>query len=314
MNEVFIGEMIRRERETQGLTQEQLCEGICEPMTLSRLETGKSIPATHRLKAILQKLGLPEERVYALVGDRELQFSALEKELNRIHVRFERAGGADGAELRAEAQEIYKRLESLTEGKDRIAQQIILRSRYLLGTENGPYGLEEGMALLMRAIHLTSPKLDLEHISGGHYTENEVDLINSIALCCLRNGEHRKAVEILSQLFRHLERQAQKAPQNKSLLPMVAFNYACELCVVKRYEEAIEIAEQGRSICIDYGHYLFLPDLLAVLAECYYYTGEPDKSAEFYQEAYLLYKIVENERDRKTIQAEAKEHLGLELK
>ena len=39
MNEISLGNLIRKERESQGLSQEQLCEGICEPMTLSRLET-----------------------------------------------------------------------------------------------------------------------------------------------------------------------------------------------------------------------------------------------------------------------------------
>ncbi len=313
MNEIAIGTMIRKEREAQGLTQVMLCEGICDIVTLSRLETGQTVPVMHRLKALLQRLGLPEEKAYALVGDKELRFSALERELNRLHVHFERSGGADGAALRAEAQEIYSQLEALTDGKDRIAQQIILRSKYLLGTDKGPYGLEDGLKLLTDALRLTVPRLDLEHISGGLYTENEVRLINSVALCYLRNGEHHKAVDILAQLFRHMERQAQKTSQSKGLLPMVAFNYARELCVVKRYEEAVEIAERGQDICIDYGHYLFLPDLLAVLAECYYFLNKPGKSAELYQQANLLYKIVRNEHDRKTIQAEAKERLGLEM-
>lgn len=313
MNEIAIGTMIRKEREAQGLTQHMLCTGICDITTLSRLETGQTVPTAHKLKALLQRLGLPEEKAYALVGDKELRFGALEKELNRLHVHFERSGGADGAALRAEAQEIYSQLEALTDGKDRIAQQIILRSKYLLGTDEGPYGLEDGLKLLTEALRLTLPRFDLEHITGGHYTENEVRLINSVALCCLRNGEHRKAVDILAQLFRHMEQQAQKAPQSKGLLPMVAFNYARELCVVKRYEESVKIAERGQDICVDCGHYLFLPDLLAVLAECYYFLNEPDKSAELYQQANLLYKIVKNEHDQKTIQAEAKERLGLEM-
>lgn len=313
MNEVAIGTMIRKEREAQGLTQHMLCTGICDITTLSRLENGQTVPAMHRLKALLQRLGLPEEKAYALVGDKELRFGALEKELNRLHVHFERSGGADGAALRAEAQEIYSQLEALTDGKDRIAQQIILRSKYLLGTDEGPYGLEDGLKLLTEALRLTLPRFDLEHITSGHYTENEVRLINNVALCYLRNGEHRKAVEILAQLFLRMERQAQKTSQTRSLLPMVAFNYARELCAVKRYEESVEIAERGQDICIDYDHYLFLPDLLAVLAECYYFLNEPDKSAMFYQQANLLYKIVKNEHDQKTIQAEAKERLGLEL-
>ena len=40
MKNVFLGEYIKQRRLDLGLTQEQLCDGICEPMTLSRLENG----------------------------------------------------------------------------------------------------------------------------------------------------------------------------------------------------------------------------------------------------------------------------------
>ena len=40
MKNVFLGEYVKQRRLDLGLTQEQLCDGICEPMTLSRLENG----------------------------------------------------------------------------------------------------------------------------------------------------------------------------------------------------------------------------------------------------------------------------------
>ena len=36
MKEIFLGEVIRQRRLELGLTQEELCEGICEPMTISK--------------------------------------------------------------------------------------------------------------------------------------------------------------------------------------------------------------------------------------------------------------------------------------
>lgn len=45
MKNVFLGEYVKQRRLDLGLTQEQLCDGICEPMTLSRLENGKQTPA-----------------------------------------------------------------------------------------------------------------------------------------------------------------------------------------------------------------------------------------------------------------------------
>ncbi len=314
MNEISLGNLIRKERESQGLSQEQLCEGICDIRTISRLENGQTIPAAHRLRAILQKLGLPEERVYARVSDGELRFSALEKELNDLHIRYERAGNHDRAEIRAKAKEIYEELSTLTEGKDRIAQQLILRSKYLLGTEEGPYSLEEGLDILLRAIRLTSPKFAPDYIGKGFYTETEVKLINSIAVLYLRNGKHHDAIDVLKQLLKYLQTHTRRVAPDRAHIPLVALNYARELCAVTRYVEAIEIAEYARRICIDHGYLLFLPDLFAVLAECHYFRGEQKESRYYYRLAFAFYEGIEDCRSKKTIQTEAKERLGLDLK
>ena len=44
MKEIFLGEVIRQRRIELGLTQEELCEGICEPITISRFEHGRQTP------------------------------------------------------------------------------------------------------------------------------------------------------------------------------------------------------------------------------------------------------------------------------
>lgn len=53
MQELPIGEVIRNRRKELRLTQEMVCSGICEPMTLSRIENGKQSPSYNRVKAIL---------------------------------------------------------------------------------------------------------------------------------------------------------------------------------------------------------------------------------------------------------------------
>ena len=62
MKEMFLGEYIKQERLKQKITQEQLCEGICDPITVSRMENGKQMPSYNRIRAFLQRLGLPDKR------------------------------------------------------------------------------------------------------------------------------------------------------------------------------------------------------------------------------------------------------------
>lgn len=313
MKEIFLGEVIRQRRLELGLTQEELCEGICEPMTISRFENGRQTPSRNRIKALLQRLGLPDDRFFGLLSAKELQISSLEQDIISCHVRFERASAEEKNQIRMEALEKHRELESVMEKDDTLSQQLILRSKYLLGTENGPYSLDEGLSLLLKAMRLTSPKFDLDQIGRGLYTENEIKLINNMANCYIRAGRHYDAIDILKPLLRYLQTSMKNIPPNRAQIPMVAFNYARELEIVKRFDDAIEIAEYARRICIDYGVYTSLSGVLMILAECHYHLGDHERSKELYRQAYYLFKIIEDKRNLDIITVEAKEALGLEL-
>ena len=44
MKEVIVGEVLRKCRLEKGITQKELCEGICSISTLSRIENGEQHP------------------------------------------------------------------------------------------------------------------------------------------------------------------------------------------------------------------------------------------------------------------------------
>ena len=96
MQNISIGECIRQRRKELNLTQEQVCDGICDPVSLSRIENGKQTPRRSVINALLQRLGLPDDRYYALVSENELEIEALKKEilacnaLSRIAEGFEK--------------------------------------------------------------------------------------------------------------------------------------------------------------------------------------------------------------------------------
>ena len=94
---------------------------------------------------------------------------------------------------------------------------------------------------------------------------------------------------------------------------MVTFNYARELGVVGQYKKAIEIAEEGRRVCLDYGHYLSLPGLLNVLAESYHFLGDDTKSKDYYYQTYYLGKVVGDEQNLQIIRDDVMKYLGIDF-
>lgn len=121
------------------------------------------------------------------------------------------------------------------------------------------------------------------------------------------------AIEILSQLYKYIRKRFQNIPQTKAHLNMVAFNYARQLDLVGQYQKSIEIAEEGREVCLKYGHYLSLPSLLEIMAECHHFLGNDEISRDLYFQAYYLGKAIGNETCVQLVREEAKQYHHLEF-
>lgn len=298
MREIPIGAYIRQKREDQGLTQRQLCEGICEAATISRIESGQQTPCRSRLSALLQRLGLPDDRYFALLSPNETEISSLQAEIRScsVHGRRER-----GLELLAE-------LENIMEADDNIIRQFILRSRVLLGD----YGFEEQLDMLLEAIRLTVPRFDLDKIESFLYSFDEIKIINQIGNIYAHAGQQKKAIDIYSRLLQYVQQHNSNITQSTGQLTLVAYSYALELDACQLYKDAIEIAELCRHACVNYGHYQYLPGALHIMAECYHFTGNDKKSRDLYLQAYGIYKAIGNERDLRLLEKDVREQLGVE--
>jgi len=305
MRTVFIGEIVRRRRLELGYTQAQLCAGICDPVSISRIERGQQVPSKKTLDALLGRLGLPTGKYFAFLSQEELRIEGLQKEIISANVLGDRDRGL----------QLLQDLEKLAEPQDLPTQQFILRSKVILGKRQGeaivPYSPQEGLDLLLQAIRLTTPKFDLEHLKDGLYDLDEVKIINQIALLYDDMGQHEKTLEIYRQLLQYIEKHFQNVLQSGGLFPLVSYNYARQLLLVRRYEEALAVAQRGWQSCVSYGQYRYLPGMLAIQAECYHFLGDDAASKEKYRSAYYVYEAINDPANREIVRAEAERYYGL---
>lgn len=311
MNEVFIGEYIRQRRKELHLTQAQLCEGICEPLAISRMERGVQTPQSATLNALLERLGLPGERCYALISMQEKKRNDLQKEIVSLNVQYETALEKDRPEYLRRAYDCLHELEEIIDDNDRLSRQFILRSRVLLGREDGTaYTFEEQLDLLLQAIRLTVPRFDLDSINSSLYCLDEVKVINQIANVYSKMGQQIISAGIFEQLLKYIQKHYPDTLQSGGYLPSITYNYALALLKSKRYEEALDIAEEGRLACVKFGHYQFLPNLLHCMAIASHYTADDAKSQELFRQAYYLYLAIDNPRGASQLQNGARKLFG----
>ncbi|MBD5162352.1 MAG: helix-turn-helix transcriptional regulator [Oscillibacter sp.] len=314
MSEMFIGETIRLKRSELGLTQEELCAGLCDPSTLSRIETGKQAPSRNLANALLQRLGLPHDRYYALetfLTSSEVESDTLRAKIDGCIARFRQSLGEERRQARLEALEHLNRLEAGAETDDNIARQYILAARAALGSKTGAYGFERRRRMLLEAIRLTVPQFDIDVLDGRLYSIDETGIISQIAEAYSDAGQHKKAADIFSQLLTYVQDHYQNVTHPSRYLSPAALNYARELCLMGCYEDALRTAELGRKACRDYGFCQPLPGLLAVMAECRHEMGEYGQSRDLYCQAYYLYLETGNASGLADVEEAAAKRLGL---
>ena len=309
MREVFLGEIIRRRRRELYMTQKQLCEGICEQATISRLENGQEMPSLNVITAILQRLGLPDERFYGLVSRNEQRIKNLRDEIEMDGVRYARADDERRPAIRERIMAGLAELEALTEPDDKLTRQFALRMRTFV-TET--YSDEEKLNMYMDAIRVTVPRFDPDNIGAFRYSGEELTVIKNLSIEYFMTGQHDKAIQVNTELLKYIAEHYKSVRGYPGKFCMVACCLSIDLGTIGRYDEAARVAERGWQVSVEHGQYQFLPDFIAVLAECKYMAGDLDESARLYFQAYYLYRATTNNRNREIIRREMKERLGLE--
>lgn len=210
--------------------------------------------------------------------------------------------------------EKIEELEAIAEPNDNQVRQFILRSRAILGKlvdgKVEPYSLEEKLEMLFEAIRLTSPYFDIDHIDKGLYCIDEVKVINQIANIYSKQGKREQALQIFVQLIEYIKQHFHNVKQSGGLLPLVSFNYARELDLDGQYEKAIEVAHLGWESCVQYGQYATLPSSIEIIAECYHFLGDDEKSKDYYKQAYYIYKAIGDSHGLDSMKTEIAKYFG----
>lgn len=303
-----IGLYIKKMREEMDVKQDDLCRGICDRSTLSRIERGRQEPSYYTLKVLLQRLGIPEERFQILMGPQEFEIEELQQEIVADNVKHDFSS----------ALKKIERLETLFQAEQQpVLQQFVLRVRALAGYEKDgqhfDYDYSTQREMLTHALELTCAGINLKNMGRFLLGEDEAKIINQIAITYSEEGNRRQAIEIYRQLIRYVQSHFAGCEVGRVMLPLTAYNYSRLLGLECCYEEAIEVAELGRQCCVKYNRCRMLGGLLLNIAYCLHEMGEDERSRELLTQSYYVYKAMEKVRNCRDVQNYAKETFGMEL-
>ena len=274
-----IGSVIKNEREKRGISQEELCFGICAVSTLSRIEHSEQTPSMEKAMALLDRLGLEGSAYLSFVSNEEYEFYKISRNV---------------AELLAQRQYLKayeyvndnKKLMDKNKFRRQLSQAVEAVKACFTDRQ-----YETAISMTEEAIRYTCPQFDKSKKIRFFMTDMEVNVINVMAVSYWRNGERITALNLMINLTDALREQYSTVGVSSIRYPMLLCNLAKWLNEQLRFEEAEEYIRLGREVCIKSGKLRMLPYLCCCRASALQgMKHDEEEIIREYISAYIMFK------------------------
>ena len=289
------GEWIRYKRKALNLSQEDLSEGICAVTTLSRIENGSQQPSLSVLEALLERLGISDAFMDSYASERAFSLHELKFQIRQAFII------GDVAEAKKLLREFEKDCPDTPVNK----QFVLLYNTVFCASEYTPQQMLERFE---RALKLTCPRYQLLS-TPKILSHEEIIAMNDIANCYYLIGQFDTAINIYYQLKRYYDLHTTNMEEVLRTQPMVLYNLSKVLGLQGRYDECIEICDQGIRIARQSGRAYCLAGTLYNRAWSLEKRGQPndhelarDCALQAYQMAVIMQKEKSAALYRKFIQ------------
>ncbi len=196
MTEVELcGDFIRNRREALGLSQEELAEGICSPVSLSRIECGKVAPQKLIFQKLMQKINMTGNEFISVVHVENTELLELAVE---IAICLSHSNGEA-------AEPLIMKLESQMQNPDRFANQFLQYAKAHAWYEQNKIDAATHHALQMEALHLTLPQLEQERLKKWNFSSQESSIINALSYSCDKVHKGDEIIVLLELLLNQYE-------------------------------------------------------------------------------------------------------------
>lgn len=300
MQRYLVGDFIRELRTELGYSQEELCDGICSPGNLSKIENNTRRPELNKLEALLQRLGHKE--CFTVFADKkEMNISLLLRDLASEIAQKDVIG----------IEKLLRKIEQISSPEDILSQQYIRFSKAILADLKGEKE-ETTLIELVRSLGMTKENFELgKELPKGLYTYNEIVIINAIAVKSYHLRQTEYAIGLLRELKKYMDEKILDQEEKAKKYPMILLNLSSWLSNDGRYEEALNLCEEGLWICKNYGKLHSMPELLVTKGVILINLSKREKAVECFKSALQLFSILDRERECQEVRYRAKKDLGI---
>lgn len=288
----LLHEMISRSRQEKGYTQEQLGQDICEPVTISRIENGRSRPHPKNYQALAKKLSLPEEYYYSTIKTGSLDILALRWEYEVCVIK----------EKWGEAESLLERLENSLDLSAACNRQYIEQAKYILDKHTGSWkerSVEENVGRLLKILSYSIPDVPKEERAEKWpekfwkhvFTEREMSLLMHVADAWSLRGQYEPSVYILEKILKYYESSEVKLEFHHRTIELIYQRMSFQYAYLGHLDKQLEYSEKGIQYTVFCSSKRIVSVFLNNKADALEQEGETSAALRYYKMAYYCAKF-----------------------
>ena len=298
-----IGEIIRDLRKRHELSQEELAEGICSVVSVSRIENGTQMPSQTILEKLLQRLGTGTYEICNIFYKNEKQ-QVFEETAEKVFSLISQ-GNLSTAE-----EELLRIKEEAKEEEHNWQYYILLEVSIEIHRNNIS---EQLLETLHKALRLTKPRLDYSELRHELLTIREANILSIIVVLYFKLDRVVEAIKLGEELMKSLA-------AHKSVLreyQIIKINLAINLaqCMEKegRYGEALDYACKAEEISFTATQHILLPEIQFIKAKIHHLKGEDELCISILKAVVPYMELIKKKSFADLVRGYAREEFDLRI-
>ncbi|MCM1056961.1 MAG: transcriptional regulator [Firmicutes bacterium] len=280
----LLDEVLRRNRQYQGYSQEELSEGICTPETLSRIETGRRAPNTGTFRALAEKLNLREDYYYSNIETDDLALLDQEWQITTLIMNRKWE----------QAEKVLKEMKAVLDLSYSCNRQYVENEEFTIECGLGRIPIERQFETVRKILAITVEEVpgdrDIrkwrEDFWNRPFSGEEIAVMMKMA-DALRNEKKWEQKEyLLEKLLGYYQKSKVKPEFHFRRVILIVGRLTGCTGRLEKWEKELNYSEEGIRLCRVSGTGKMLPLFLNNKADALEHLGKKETSLKYYRLAF----------------------------
>ncbi len=246
-----IGTILKEIRIEKGISQTDMCQGLCSKPMVSYIENEMRIPHRKLIESLFSRLGETLDLSKVPMTKADLQRANLEFRINACVA-------IENNEIKDMLDEYVSCKKSMTHLEKQFVE---CYETFYINRKFDSHAII--LPKLVGALKLTIKDYSLEKFpSQKLLSRMEIIILNNIARCFFSLGKQKEALEILTKLKEYYESDLVSEEEKAVMYPLLLFNITNYERMLGKTDNMRRFSKAGLNLCLNFNKLLMMPYFL----------------------------------------------------